>query len=190
MEEVAMSRIAIISCATVLVALLTTGNATANPGIHQDWETFYGFADSNPVDDSLTDAGSTECQLCHRDSNGGQPWNAYGWELHLNDVDFDAADIVDSDGDGAVNGDEIDFLDGNGYAAQPGWTSDAGASPGNVDCVDQGPNFGCTPTASELVPATAGPLDLPEPGVTLQLVSGGMGLAWLDRRRSRRKSNS
>ena len=176
----------LFSCATIVVALLTTGSATANPTIHSDWETFYGFGDANPVDDSLTDAGSTECQVCHRDSNGGQPWNAYGWELHLNNEDFDAADIVDSDGDGTINGEEIDSLDLNGYGAQPGWTSDTSANPGNVDCVDQGPNFGCSPIPIELVPATAGPLDVPEPGAMLQLVSGGIGLAWLHRRRNPR----
>ena len=82
-----------------LAPMLTTSLAMATNNIHGNWEVFYGFADANPVDDSLTDAGSTECQLCHLDSNGGQPWNAYGFELHLNGVDFAAADIVDSDGD-------------------------------------------------------------------------------------------
>jgi hypothetical protein len=177
-------RVILISFSTITVALLTPGGAMATGSIHSTWEAFYGFADANPVDDSLTDAGSTECQLCHRDSNGGQPWNAYGWELHMNGVDFSAADIVDSDGDGTVNGDEIDYLDENNYAAQPGWTSDLDADPGNVECVDQGPNFGCIPT--ELVPATAGLLDVPEPRVMLQLASGGFGLAWLHRRRNRK----
>jgi len=137
----------------------------ANPTIHSNWEVFYGFGDANPVDDSLTDAGSTECQLCHLDSNGGQPWNAYGWELHL-------------------NGDEIDFLSIDGYSAQPGWTDDPSANPGNVECVDQGPNFGCSPIPIGSVPATAGSLDVPEPGAMLQLVSGGIALAWLHRRRN------
>ena len=168
-----------------LAPMLTTSLAMATNNIHGSWEVFYGFADANPVDDSLTDAGSTDCQLCHRDSNGGQPWNAYGFELHLNGVDFAAADLVDSDGDGDTNGEEIDYRDLDNYAAQPGWTSDMAANPGNVECVDQGQSFGCSPLAIEQVPATAGPLDVPEPGMVVQLISGGVGLACLHRRRSR-----
>ena len=177
-------RIARSSIATVTVGLLAAGVAAATRGIHSSWEAFYGFADANPVDDSLTDAGSTECQLCHLESNGGQPWNAYGWELHLNGVDFEAADGVDSDGDGFINGEEIDFLDVNGYGAQPGWTIDLEADPGNVECVDQGPNFGCAVLPDELVPLTAGPLDVPEPHARFQLVCGAIALSWLYRRRS------
>jgi hypothetical protein len=174
----------LFSFTTIVFVLLTTDSAMANPTIHSNWEVFYGFGDANTVDDSLIDAGSTECQLCHLDSNGGQPWNAYGWELHLNGVNFVAADVVDSDGDGTMNGDEIDFLNIDGYSAQPGWTDDPSANPGNVECVDQGPNFGCSPIPIGSVPATAGPLDVPEPGAMLQLVSGGIALAWLHRRRN------
>jgi hypothetical protein len=178
----------LILVAAVLIPMLATSRAMATNNIHGNWEVFYGFADANPVDDSLTDAGSTECQLCHLDSNGGQPWNAYGFELHLNGVDFAAADLVDSDGDGDTNGEEIDYRDLDDYAAQPGWTSDMAAIPGNVECVDKGQNFGCSPLTIEQVPATAGPLEVPEPGILVQLISGGVGLAYLHKRRSRRSS--
>jgi hypothetical protein len=181
-----MRRTALHIFVAISAATLTANAAMATGNIHSSWEAFYGFGDANPVDDSLTDAGSTECQLCHLESNGGQPWNAYGWELHLNNVDFGAADIVDSDGDGTINGEEIEFLNVDGYGAQPGWTSDPTSNPGNVECVDQGPNFGCLPIPEELVPATAGPLDVPEPAAMLQLASGAIGLAWLHRRRNAR----
>jgi hypothetical protein len=174
----------------VVTALLATGVAGATGGIHSSREAFYGFGDANPVDDSLTDAGSTECQLCHLESNGGQPWNAYGWELHLNGVDFAAADVVDSDGDGTINCEEIEFLDVNDYAAQPGWTSDPEANPGNVECVDQGSNFGCAPIPDELIPPTVGPLDVPEPAAVLQIACGAIGLAGLYRRRRSRSIRS
>ena len=175
-----------MSVMAAIAGMFAAGKAAATGGIHSSWEVFYGFSDANPVDDSLTDAGSTECQLCHLESNGGQPWNAYGWELHLNGVDFAAADIVDSDGDGTINGDEIDYRDGNGYGAQPGWTSDVAADPGNVECVDQGPNFGCALLPDELVPLTAGPLDVPEPHARFQLACGAIVLSWLYRRHSSR----
>ncbi len=158
MEE---RRVILFSLSVIVGVLLVAGSAMATWAIHRNWEAFCGFGDANPVDDSLTDAGSTECQVCHRDSHGGQPWNAYGWELHLNNVNFNAADHVDSDGDGTTNGEEIEFLDANGYGAQPGWTSNSSADPGNIECFDQASNFGCFRIPSELVPATAGRLDLP-----------------------------
>ena len=43
---------------------------------------------------------------------------------------------------------------------------------------------GPTPTATAT--ATPTPTPTPEPGVMLQLVSGSIGLAWLNRRRNRR----
>jgi hypothetical protein len=49
-----------------------------------------------------------------------------------------------------------------------------------------------TPTATPTVTPTSTPTatPTPEPGVMLQLVSGGIGMAWLNRRRNRRMSRA
>ena len=65
-----MRRTALFTFVAIVAATLTADMAMATGSIHSSWEAFYGFGDANPVDDSLTDAGSTECQLCHLESNG------------------------------------------------------------------------------------------------------------------------
>jgi hypothetical protein len=47
------------------------------------------------------------------------------------------------------------------------------------------PGFGPTPTPTPTATATPTPTPTPEPGVMLQLVSGAVGLAWLNKRRRR-----
>jgi hypothetical protein len=56
---------------------------------------------------------------------------------------------------------------------------DGGITPGSP-CEEQGPTFTCGNYQMTIAVNS-----LPEPGVMLQLVSGGIGLAWLNRRRNR-----
>jgi len=80
--------------------------------------------------DSTSDQISTEgCQLCHRDTSGGSPWNAYGWRIRQvfngNGGDIvnaiEEAENIDSDADPS-NRRSIDEIN---YNFQPGWTAGA-----------------------------------------------------------------
>jgi glucose/arabinose dehydrogenase len=55
----------------VLCLLVYSVTPQARPAIFSDWVNFYPESSSD-------DAG---CQLCHDSAGGGQPWNAYGWEV-------------------------------------------------------------------------------------------------------------
>jgi hypothetical protein len=97
---------------------------------------FFNYPSSQSDDNVLGGTGKT-CQLCHRDSNGGEPWNGYGWDIkQLVDGGMSASDAMlavealDSDGDpgGTSNIDEING--GN----QPGWTN----GPNNTIFFDDG----------------------------------------------------
>ena len=72
-------------------------------------------------------------------------------------------------------------------AAPPGDPDECSSFPfdggiGDIPCEEPGPTFTCG--TYQVTIAINAPL--PEPGVILQLVSGGVGLAWLQRRRNRR----
>jgi hypothetical protein len=72
-------------------------------------------------------------------------------------------------------------------AAPPGDPDECSSFPfdggiGAIPCEEPGPTFTCG--SYQVTIAVNAPL--PEPGVMLQLVSGGVGLAWLQRRRNRR----
>ncbi|NIT28630.1 MAG: DUF11 domain-containing protein, partial [Candidatus Aminicenantes bacterium] len=69
---------------------------------------------------NLVAATGSNCQLCHRDVGGGNPWNGYGWDLRQNDRDFSAIEGLNSDSDlgGFSNFDEICVN------TQPGWNAD------------------------------------------------------------------
>jgi len=60
---------------------------------------------------------------------------------------------------------------------------DGGIGP--IPCEEEGPTFTCGNYQVTIAVNT-----LPEPGVILQLVSGGIGLAWLNRRRDRKVTRS
>ena len=146
----------ITSGVVFLTTMLIVGSAHATRNIHNTWLAVY--ANGINVDNSLTDGSGAICQVCHVSSNGGNPWNAYGWDIRtqvqagLSATDaINSVDVGDSDGDGNNNGAEINFVDDGGYGAQPGWT-DNGA--GNVSCEKATGN--CTATSA---PATAGSLD-------------------------------
>jgi hypothetical protein len=53
-------------------------------------------------------------------------------------------------------------------------------------CLGQGPNKTCQAPPTPTSTPTATPTPTPEPGAVLQLLTGGVGLAWLQRRRNRK----
>lgn len=81
-----------------------------------EWRAKYPFSNSDDI----------ECQLCHRDEDGGEPWNSYGWDIRQeyrtngNDIGLaiDTARFADQDDDpiGAESIEEII------HSFQPGWT--------------------------------------------------------------------
>jgi parallel beta-helix repeat protein len=125
-------------------ALFYAGVAGAFPQTQNAWEDRYGASS-----DSAANAG---CQLCHVNSNGGSPWNGYGWDIR--DALSDPA--CDLNGNSVVSNAEAFFCveldnsdnDGSGYdnvtetglSTQPGWTngpfntyySRGGTSTGNL----------------------------------------------------------
>lgn len=96
-----------------IVTVLTTNVVQARENFLDDWRDKYPESFS----------GDINCQLCHQSSFGGNPWNAYGWDIHLeynqNGFDlaaaFEAVEAFDSDEDGTNNIDEITANE------QPGW---------------------------------------------------------------------
>jgi len=97
-----------------------------------DWQDRYGAISAS--------ADNARCQLCHVESNGGSPWNGYGWDM----LEARADSACDLDSNGTVSNDEAFFcielensdLDGSGYdnitetglGTQPGWTN----GPNNI----------------------------------------------------------
>lgn len=75
------------------IMLLATTTASAFPQFLTDWEARYGA--------SSTSGADANCQLCHVNASGGDPWNAYGWDLVLAfdqiGCDTDASGMVSSD---------------------------------------------------------------------------------------------
>jgi len=132
-------------------ALLAATAAGAFPQTLNAWEDRYG---------ATSDSGLyAACQLCHVESNGGSPWNGYGWDIRdaladtgcdlnsngvvSNDEAFFCVEMNNSDGDGSG----IDNITETGLSTQPGWTdgpfnihySRAGTIDGNPPPSDIGP---------------------------------------------------
>ena len=64
----------LLVCAAVL---LSTSGATPRPTYPAIWAGLYPGSLS---DDNVLNSG-TACQLCHRQSFGGDGWNGYGWRM-------------------------------------------------------------------------------------------------------------
>ncbi|NNF17424.1 MAG: multicopper oxidase domain-containing protein, partial [Gammaproteobacteria bacterium] len=110
-----------------VIMLLFSTPVFAFNGIANDWYDYYGPGGASGVDSNTMDimdaATGKRCQVCHRDRNGGSPWNAYGWSLRQAGADTDAVaafiavEAQDADGNSDTNLVEI-MAD-----AQPGWTT-------------------------------------------------------------------
>ncbi len=118
------------SLAAILVIaalVLPCGDTEARNPIANDWADYYGAGGTSGIDSNsmaiMESATGARCQVCHVESGGGSPWNAYGWAVHQavsgNDWvgAFMAVEGVDSDGNGDSNLVEI------AADAQPGWTT-------------------------------------------------------------------
>ena len=115
-----------ISCVPVALLFFYATHAAAFPQTLNDWQARYGGASAS--------GDNAQCQLCHVEANGGDPWNGYGWNLR----DSLADPGCDLNGDGAVSNQEAFFCvellnsdaDGSGFddameiglGTQPGWT--------------------------------------------------------------------
>jgi len=108
-----------------LAVLLVPAPSMAFPFIASQWQGIYqtpagpcGVA-SQSMQNVIAGTGSA-CQMCHRDSTGGEPWNPYGFALRQTGIDFFGVEGLNSDADstGASNLDEI-CAD-----TQPGWNAD------------------------------------------------------------------
>ena len=131
-------------------ALLAAATSCAFPQTLNAWEDRYG---------ATSDSGlNAACQLCHVESNGGSPWNGYGWDIRdaladpgcdlnsngvvSNDEAFFCVEMDNSDNDGSG----VDNVTETGLSTQPGWTagpfnthySRTGAIDGNLPPDDIG----------------------------------------------------
>lgn len=104
---------------TVMSLMLIPSSAQAFSSYLSNWQTTYPDSLS---DDHAAGTGMA-CSLCHVPGNFSQ-FNAYGWSLRMNGVNFAAVEALNSDGDptGATNLEEIHA------GTQPGWTT----GPNNV----------------------------------------------------------
>ena len=114
----------------VFLTLFMAKDALARMPYLLEWNGIY-------PDSTSDNAG---CQLCHQDVSGGQPWNAYGWEIKQEFVSnggnieeaiesvFATGEDSDSNPGGATNLTEINDN------FQPGWT--LGANNTVYSCID------------------------------------------------------
>jgi parallel beta-helix repeat protein len=156
----------------LLGALLVLGAADAGAfgQTLQDWQDMYG--------DISSSGDNAQCQLCHRDANGGSPWNAYGWDIRealrdlacdddddgdvSNDEAFACVEALNSDVDTGFNSN----LDEIQLSTQPGWALGANTiyDRQGVDLNQPAPDdIGpLDPPGTDPVPPT--PTEPPDPG--------------------------
>lgn len=99
------------------LTFLQLGDACARPTILADWQARYPG--------SLTE-DTVQCQLCHQNAGGKEPWNDYGWAVRVNVVDlgmsndaaFTAVEGGNSDAD-PFSSTNVAEIEAN---TQPGWT--------------------------------------------------------------------
>jgi parallel beta-helix repeat protein len=123
----------IVRLALGAVLMFAAAQASAFPQSLNAWEDRYGTG---------SDSGANaECQLCHVEVNGGDPWNGYGWDIRdaledddcdlngngvvSNDEAFWCVELLNSDGNTDGDGNPIDNVFEIGVNAQPGWTEGA-----------------------------------------------------------------
>ncbi len=107
---------------TVLVSF-ASGPVLAHP-----WQDYYGPGGASGIGSytmtAIIAVSGSECQVCHSGSEGGPPWNSYGWAVRQQVQSGStllaamiSVEQLDSDGNGTVN-----LLEIMGDA-QPGWTN-------------------------------------------------------------------
>lgn len=135
-----------------------------------NWQAIY-------PDSNADDINGTGCQLCHRDDNGGDPWNAYGWEIrNIFLITNDITDAINTAGDFDHDADPlaVKSVDEISRDFQPGWTADSVNSIYFKDGAEQTnqlpPTFSETTTALDFPSANANPLsDIANGAITIEL---------------------
>jgi predicted CXXCH cytochrome family protein len=113
---------------TFTIAMLVLATGLGDPEIAHARNNFYATWDSaypaSISDDNVITGTGTNCAICHSASGGGNPWNAYGWDMRVETKAGSSTAValaniegLDSDGDGVSNIDEINA------GTQPGWTN-------------------------------------------------------------------
>jgi len=107
------------TCLTVLLSLLITcETAFARQSFLEEWRSIYPNSSSS----------RRECQLCHANSSGGQPWNGYGFDIRTRYIEIDRTDMrqaiidiqeLDSDTDQS----NLSNLEEIRQSFDPGWRS-------------------------------------------------------------------
>ena len=134
-------------------SFILSSTAGAFPQTLNAWQERYG--------ETSASGDNAACQLCHVNTNGGSPWNGYGWDirdaladpgcdLNANGVvsnaeAFFCVELDNSDGDGSG----VDNITEIGLSTQPGWTE----GPFNTHYSRSGT------TEGNLPPAGIGPID-------------------------------
>ncbi|MFQ5804173.1 MAG: choice-of-anchor D domain-containing protein [Candidatus Methylomirabilales bacterium] len=101
------------------------GPAMARGTFLSPWQSTYPASLS---DDNVINGTGKSCQLCHRDSSGGDPWNGYGWDIKLGlDAGLSTADAIT-----AIEALNSDMDPGNfeNYNPGPGGEIDQNTQPG------------------------------------------------------------
>ena len=142
-----------------LAILTNCSSAYAISDFRDAWRTIYPNSNSDDIGPEILSDNDKGCQLCHRDDDGGDPWNAYGWTVRQFYLDGAASSIElaiqdaedlnqDNDPSGATSKDEIN----NNF--QPGWTL------GNTNTIYFANNSTQSNQPPPFVPATTG-IDFP-----------------------------
>lgn len=103
------------------LAFFLTGEAWALPNILEAWQEKYS---------GVSSSDTVNCQLCHWNSTGGDPWNDYGWAVRVKYINngrtninlaFEQVETDDSDVD-PTSSNNLKEIQAN---TQPGWTKGA-----------------------------------------------------------------
>jgi len=113
-------RVFALTTAGLLVGAFIPENANAWPFYLTQFEMAYPASLT-----SFNANGNSACLVCHSDSNGGDGWNDYGWDVNTRfQVHFDIdlaimeAEVFDSDSDLTASDNLVEIT----ASAQPGWT--------------------------------------------------------------------
>lgn len=109
----------LLTLCLVSLGIIPMGEAWARPEILADWQDRYPG--------SLTE-DTVQCQLCHQNATGGDPWNDYGWAIRLLITDgdnprtpdqaFEEVEMLDSDADPFSSTNVAEIV----ANTQPGWS--------------------------------------------------------------------
>ena len=153
----------------IMLLTLTAQVAVARPSILAAWQSTYPASDSDLVN----------CQLCHQNTSGGNPWNAYGWNIRQG---IQNSGLAASAAIAAVEANNSDAsvvsasnnLEEISASTQPGWT--VGAA--NTIYFKNGSTL-----TSQSAPSLVTALDPPEtatvPISSAWLALLGLSLAWV-----------